>query len=74
MGQTELLDLLKERNNWMLAIEIREALNISAGGANRLIKILYENNFIKAKLAKDVIKDVKRLKRTTCLAKAYKII
>lgn len=73
MGQAELLNLLKKRNKWMLAIEIRKELQLAAGAINRLIKICYESGDIKRKPAIDVIKDKKRLKLSTIKASAYRL-
>ena len=71
MGQAELLELLKKKQDWMLAIEIRKEMKLAAGAVNRLIKLCYENGYIKRKLATEVIKNKKRLEKSTIKANAY---
>lgn len=73
MGQQEFLDILEKKKDWMLAVEIRKELGLAAGAVNRLIKILLKNVDIEAKLAIKVIKNKKRLKRSTINARAYRI-
>ncbi|MEM4336862.1 MAG: hypothetical protein QXG86_02545 [Candidatus Woesearchaeota archaeon] len=70
MGQSELLELLKNKNSWMLAIEIRKEMRLAPGAVNRLIKICYERGDIE-KPAIEVIKEKKRLKNTKLKANAY---
>ena len=72
MGQAELLGLLKNKG-WMLAIVIRKEMGLAPGAINRLIKICYERGDLERKLAIEVIKDKKRLSKSTIKANAYRI-
>ena len=73
MGQAELLELLRKKNDWMLAIEIRKEMKLAAGAVNRLIKICYERGDIERKSAIKVIKDKKRLEKSTIKANAFRL-
>lgn len=73
MGQSELIDLLNRKKDWMLAREIKNDMKLAAGAINRLIKICYENGEIDRKPAIEIIKDKKRLRVSTIKANAYKL-
>lgn len=72
MGQAELLKLLKNKKDWKLAIEIRKDMGLAPGAVNRLIKICYERGDIEKKPAVEVIKEKKRLDKTTIKANAFR--
>jgi CRISPR/Cas system CMR-associated protein Cmr1 (group 7 of RAMP superfamily) len=73
MGQKDIYNLLKEKNDWVLSREILNITKMSHGALYRILRILEKNNEITKEKAIKVIKEEERLNSSTKNAWAYKI-
>jgi len=73
MGQSDTLEILKKRKDWVLSKELLNITKMSDGGLYRILRVLERSGDIVKKKAIQVIKDPKKLSKTTINAWAYKI-
>ena len=73
MGQADVLDILKRKNDWLLSKELLKITEMSDGGLYRILRILEKSGYIVKKRAMNVINESGRLNNTTKNAWAFKI-